>query len=188
MLFDEADAKEQPRIFPSGDPVDQDEREFWDSVAEEPARLSGATVAYFSLRRAKGRHPLYREPSQDSTWTFDGPFALPVGLEFMSADSIQPEVRETGIMRMSDAVLWIARREFERVGAPDPKEGDVVEFWSVAIDDNAFATADVLAQWDVVKANPDGQLFSQATFVQWKLEIQRRETFTAMRKTAGNRP
>lgn len=188
MLFDEADAKEQPRIYPSGDPLDQDEREFWDSVAEEPARLSGVTIGFYSVRRAMHRDPLYREPSVEGTWTYLGPFHVPAALEFMTADSIVPEVRETGVQRTSDAMLWIARRELERVSAPDPKEGDVIEFWSEAITGNPFARPLSHTQWDVVKSNPDGQLFSQETFVQFKLELRQRETFLALRKTDGDRP
>ncbi len=50
------------RIFPD-DAEASVERPLWDSIAQEPARLSGASFRLYSLRRAKNLHPLYREPT-----------------------------------------------------------------------------------------------------------------------------
>ena len=157
-----------------------DEREIWDSIAQEPAKLSGTKVRLFSLRRAANRHPLYKEPSEEGKeWEFQGPWEVYAALEFMLADSITPEATDAGVRRVSEAIAWISRKELEDHGAPHPKMGDVLEFWW----EGAFGEPKSQAQWNIIKAEPDGSVWTSATFVQWKLELRRRDRFVAARET-----
>lgn len=185
-LFKKGGVRELKRVFPSDVSACGDERAVYDSIAAEPARVSGTKMAFFSLRRAKNRHPLYKEPSvDDKEWEFHGPYEIYGSLEFMQADEIEPEATETGKHTQSDAIAWVARQEFEGMDAPEPKVGDVLEFWS--LDDSPFEEERRYAQWDVVKANRDGNIFTSETFVQWKITLKQRKKFVAIRKTEGTR-
>lgn len=166
------------RIFPDDSQVTV-ERDFWDSVAMEPARLAGTKVRFWSLRRSKNMHPLYREPSKGGDHAFHGPWEMWASLEFDQANDINPQMQTEGFVKESDARMWIARREFEDVDAPRPKEGDVIDFW----DESPWGPEN--RWWDVVKANPDGNIFSSEVFVQYKLELRRRSKFEAGRKALG---
>jgi len=178
--------EELKRVFPSDCSDCGDERALYDSIAQEPARISGTKIAFWSLRRAKNRHPLYKEPSvDDKEWEFHGPYEMYAAIDFAQADEIEPEATETGGQTVSDAVAWVARVEFEGVEAPDPKNGDVIEFWS--LDGSPFGEDPHDAQWDVVKANPDGNIFTSETFVQWKITLKQRSKFVAFRKTDGTK-
>lgn len=157
-----------------------DEGAFFDSVAREPARLSGIKVSFYSLDRAQHRDPLYGEPTLHGKWSFDGPYDLMAAVEYMG-DSVQPEASESGIKFQADAILWIARAELENVGAPDPKEGDVVSFWGDSEYDG-FAEPSYMSHWDVVKATADGYIISTPKFTMWKLELRRRSEFDASRR------
>jgi len=185
-LFKKGGVDELKRVFPSEASKCADERKVWDSIAREPARVSGTKVAFFSLRRAKNRHPLYKEPSvDDQEWSFHGPYEMYGALEFQQSDEIVPEATETGQHTQADAILWVARAEFEARDAPVPKLGDVFEFWS--LDQSAFSEDKRHSQWDVTKANPDGNIFTSETFVQWKIELKQRKKFLAIRKTENTR-
>jgi hypothetical protein len=169
-----------PRIFPTAD-GEVDERTLWDSVAQEPARLAGTPVRFYSLRRAANRHPLYREPTADNAeWSYLGPFEVYAAIEFDQGSNITPEAQDSGTHRQSTATCKIARKEFEDASAPYPKEGDVIEFW--AEQTHPFASPRMMGAWDVKKAVPDGQMFGAETYVQWQIELVRNERFLAQRK------
>lgn len=168
------------RTFPGGDCEScDDERMLWDSIATEPARLSGTAITYYRLRRARNRHPLYKEPTGNEEWSHDGPWEMMASLEFSQSDNISPEATETGIRFVSDAIAYVSRKEFEDVRCPYPKTGDIVEFWS----EPPFGDEKRKSQWDVVKATRDGNVWSTPEFVQYKLELKRRSEYYAFRKT-----
>jgi len=173
------------RIFPSlCSGQCGDEREIHDSIAAEPAKLAGLTLSYYSLRRAANRHPLYKEPSVgDKDWEFSGPWELHAVIDWDVASATSDEATEAGSKTISEAILGIARVEFEQMGAPSPKIGDVVEFWTELPD----GSSRTWTQWDVTKATADGEVWSQPTFVAYKLEVKIREQFRAIRKTEHNR-
>jgi hypothetical protein len=157
-----------------------DERAIHDILAAEPAILAGVNIRLYSLRRAKNRHPLYKEPSHDGKdWAFQGPFEMFAELEFPQSSNTTPEVTEVGRQVISDAILKIPRTEIERAEAPFPKEGDVVEFWW----EGQFATSVGYRQWDVTKASSDGNIWSTAQFVGYYIELKSRTKFLAFRKT-----
>lgn len=172
------------RIFPD-DSSSTVERPLWDSIAQEPARLSGLQFHLYSLRRAKNHHSLYREPSAGSQeWSFQGPWSMWGSTEFSQGDDINLNSQSEGNVReATNIVLWVARKEFEDASSPDPKLGDVIEFW----DKKPFAgVLDGHFQfWDVVLANPTGNIMSTETFVQWKISLKSRSAFDAKRKVEG---
>lgn len=181
MGFCGDDCKPKRRLFPGGDcDACGDERKLWDSIAAEPARLAGDKIRYYSLRRAKNRDPLYKEPSAGGEeWAFEGPFEMMAAIDFPQSDNITPEATESGIRTQAEAIAWVARKEFEDRESPYPKKGDVVEFWS----EPPFGYDQEATQWDVVKATRDGNVFTTSTFTMYKIELRLRSKFVAFRKT-----
>jgi len=173
------------RIFPDDSAVSV-ERPLWDSVAQEPARLSGAPFKIYSLRRAKNHHPLYREPSAGANdWVFQGPWQMWGALDFSQGDDIDQDASSEGRKRSAQVTLWLARKELEDVGSPDPKIGDVIEFWDIkpfaGVLDGHFQF------WDVTLANPTGNIMNSETFVQWKITLKARTTFDPVRKVENSK-
>lgn len=166
-------------VFPDDSTTEQ---ALWDSVAQEPARLSGVNLRLWSLRRADNRHPLYGEPSQGSReWSFHGPWEVWGSLEFDQGDAIDHEATSEGIQRIANATLYIARKELEDVEAPVPKVGDVIDFWDRAPWGSEFQ------YWDVKRANPDGNIWTAPNFVQYRMELSHRTRFEPGRKVLGGR-
>lgn len=166
------------RIFPD-DAQASVERPLWDSVAQEPARLAGTKIRVYSLRRAKNHHPLYREPSAGAgEWAFHGPWEMWGSIELPQGDAIQTTAQSEGQKRIVESTLWLARKELEDAGAPDPKADDVIEFWDL----KPFAGVTPFRFWDVVSANPDGNIMQSETFVQWKIVMRSRTDFNPVRK------
>lgn len=165
------------RIFPDDA---NSEVGLWDSIAQEPARLSGTPVRLHSVRRAKNLHPLYREPSADGhEWEFSGPWEVMAAMDFNMGQDIDSEASEHGLQKIYSAVMYISRKELEDVGAPVPKIGDVIDFW-----DRAPFGADYV-YWDVVKANPDGNMFTSEVYTMYRLELKVRSRFEPGRKVLG---
>jgi len=128
------------------------------------------------------RHPLYGEPSLGGKeWSFNGPWEMAGGLEFDEAQEVEPDATSEGLGKTSNAVLHVARKELEDVGAPDPKIGDVVEFWG----ENTSPFMRQFAYWEVTKANADGHIMSTPEFVQYRLELKQRSKFEPGRKVEG---
>ena len=185
MGFCGDDCKPKRRLFPGGDCDDcGDERALWDSIASEPARLAGEAIKLYVIRRAKNRDPLYKEPSANGgEWDYQGPFELWATIEFPQSENITEEATEVGERSEADAIAWISRKEFEDREAPYPKRGDVLEFWSKP----PFGYEPENTQWDVVKATRDGNVFTTATFVMYKIDLKQRSKFVAFRKTEHTR-
>lgn len=173
-------------VFPKlcGGQTCGDELAFFDSVAQESARLSGLTIGFYSLRRAANRHPLYKEASVDGKdWEFEGPWEMPGSIEFPRAENVSPEATEVGIRTSSEARIWVARREFELVEAPLPKEGDVAQFWGEA----PFGPRKSETYWDVVKATADGEYWSTNKFTMYRMDLRRKGKFLPVRKIENTR-
>lgn len=162
-----------PGTSPNGGLVEQP---LWDSIAAEPARLSGVSVRIYSVRRAKNRHPLYAEPSVGGDWEFHGPWELMGSFEFDQSRDLSDEVSQEGLQKTTTAQLTLARRDMETIEAPDPKIGDVIWLWDRAPFSSEFQ------YWDVTLAAPDGNIFTNESFVQWRLELRRRSRFEPGRK------
>jgi hypothetical protein len=170
------------RIFPDDDQSTV-ELPLLDSVAQEPSHLSGVRVLLYSLRRAKNMHPLYREPTQGGDFDYAGPWELMGVLDFDQGTEVEPPDSTTeGTQIMTDARLQIARKEFEDKKAPDPKAGDVIEFWSgKEFEGKPFRIAK-FKYWDVNKANRAENIWSTETFLVWMLELKHKTRFDAARK------
>lgn len=170
------------RIFPD-DPRASVERPLWDSFAQEPARLGGTPVLFYSLRRAKNHHPLYREPSAaGKDWEFNGPWELAGSFQ---TDDTDYQGTGEGSTKTSSGTLWVARKEFEDAGAPDPKIGDVIELWTEAPFDGVAKPR----FWDVVEphADSDSHVMNTGIFTLWKLTLKSRSTFHAQRKVENTK-
>lgn len=170
------------RAFPPSENGDEpSEMELFDSVAREPARLSGDKVKLWVLSVAENRHPLYGEPSEEGRWGFneDRVFEFPASLMYDRPDDISTEATERGKKKTREAMLYVARRELEEIGAPEPKAGDVVEFWGYA----PFGDDHRHSFWDVVGADPSGDIWTQPTYTMMRFKIRWREKFLAERKT-----
>lgn len=161
-----------------------DELNFLDSVAQESTRLSGVTIALYSLRRAANRHPLYKEASVDGKdWEFSGPWEVPGSVDYPQADNTTPEATEVGYRSSSEARIWIARRELELVEAPEPKEGDVIQFWGEA----PFGPQKSDTYWDVVKADSDGEYWTTNKFTMYRIDLRKKGKFKPIRKIENTR-
>jgi hypothetical protein len=168
------------RIFP-GDGEVSVELPLWDSVAQEPARLAGLPLRLHSVRRSKNRHPLYAEPSVgEKEWEFSGPWEVYGALEYDQINDDQVEGASEGIQEEADATLWVARKEFDDIEAPDPKPGDVVDFW-----ERQPFNRRQFQYWDVINAQPGGNVFNAETFTMWKLTLKHRTRFSPKRKVEG---
>lgn len=171
------------RIFP-GDADVSVEQPLWDSVATEPARLSGTSIRHYSVRRAKNLHALYREPSAGAKdWEFQGPWEMMCSVEFDQSSDIDTDAGSEGKTKTASAILWISRKEFEDAGAPDPKLGDVFEFWEKA----QWARAGGFQYWDVGGTYPAGNIQSTEVFTMWKITLTSRSSFDAQRKIDNTR-
>ncbi len=171
------------RIFPDDADVSI-ERPLWDSIAQEPARLSGTKVRLYSVRRAKNHHPLYREPGAGSKdWEFHGPWEVWGTVEFDQATDIDADAGSEGKKSMATGILWVARKEFEDVQAPDPKIDDVIEFW----DKKEWARAGGFQFFDVNLATPAGNIMTSETFVQWKITLKARSSFDPERRVMATK-
>jgi hypothetical protein len=181
-LYKEGGVDHIRRIFPD-DPVASVERPLFDSIAQEPPRLSGTPFRFYSVRRARARDPLYGEPSQDKQeWDFHGPWEMFGVIEYDQPSDNNSEATSDGIQIQSDATFEAARKEFEDAGAPFPKIGDVIEIWN----ENEFS--DVQQRyWEVTKSNPDGSIHSSEVYVMWKMDLKRRTRFDPKRKIEGER-
>lgn len=181
-LYTEGGVDHIRRIFPD-DPVASVERPLFDSIAQEPARLAGTPVRFYSIRRAKARHALYGEPSQDGEeWNFNGPWEMFATIEYEQPGDNVRDAGSEGLQITGDATMEIARKEFEDVNCPFPKVGDVIEMWS----EMEFAAVQTRF-WDVVDADPDGNIFSSEVYVMWKIKLKTRTRFTPDRKIEGER-
>ena len=133
-------------------------------------------VKFYSVRRAKNRHPLYAEPSVGGDWEFHGPWELMGSFEFDQSRDLTDDVSQEGLQKTTTAQLTLARRDMETIEAPDPKIGDVIWLW----DRSPFKSE--FQYWDVTLAAPDGNIFTNESFVQWRLELRRRSRFEPGRK------
>lgn len=182
-LYKEGGVDHVRRIFPD-DPVASVERPLFDSIAQEPARLSGTPIRFYSVRRAKARHPLYGEPSKgNEEWDYAGPWELFGTIDYSKPDAVNIEASSEGVQSTSDATMGIARKEFEDAGSPFPKVGDVIELWN-----NEPEFADVQREFfDVTKAEAGGNIHSTEVYVMWKLELKTKSRFDPSRKIEGER-
>lgn len=163
---------------PTEDGEVPDELALFDSVAQEPARLSGDTVEIYPLITAKHRHPLYKEPSDGGGPVYGTPFRIPAALEYARESATTATSSDAGLVSSTDAYLWIARKEIDEKGEKLPKVGDVVHFWQYA----PMGSVRSESFWDVVLAPTMGDLWSQATYTMIKVSLRQKSSFQASEK------
>lgn len=151
------------------------ERYLFDSFAQEHLGIIGTEVEFWSQRVSKSkRDALYDEPVE-RVW--NGPFKLTGLFQYVDTTS---DAREEGLREIGPTEIWIARREFEEKNAPPPDTGDVIRVWNLPI--FKFIGQEQGFYFDVTGTSEDGHLFDQASFVGWKLTLNRRTEFTPERR------
>lgn len=180
-LIGEGGTDNLQRLFPD---ADNSERVLWDSIAQEPAVLSGVTIRLWSLRRAMNRHPLYGEPANpenNGEWSFGGPWEMNASIEFEESENVDHEATSEGSQKTGEATMFIARKELEDIGAPRPKMGDVISMWG------ELPFSSQYKYWDVISADEAGHIMSTNAFVQYKLKLKHRTKFEPGRKVEGEK-
>lgn len=158
---------------------------FFDSVAREPARLSGDRVRLYVLNVAANRHPLYGDASENDGSKYGSTtYEFPATVLYDRPDDISTEPTPAGKKKEREAMMHVARIELEELGAPEPKAGDVVEFWGYA----PFGDDYRHSFWDVVGSDPSGEHWTQPTFTHMRFKLRWRERFLAERKTRNGAP
>jgi len=164
---------------------------------------SGVDVEYYSLNRGANVDPVYGEPTNDPVWGGSNPrsprgtpqqhklswnfcpdtgagdlaLVLTGTVEYVEYDGRNPIVRPEGRMVEYDAILVVAKDEWD-CGIDDhlaacikgriPKEGDV-----------AFAMGE---WWDIVKVGGSGSVPGSSATVGWRMDLKKRSQFTPDRK------
>jgi hypothetical protein len=118
------------------------------------------------------RDPLYDEPASDPTtgdeeFKFKGPYKVPAivkegSREISASDRGQQSIRE-------DAYAFFARKDFEDLGVPAPKDGDVIEWFG--------------RHYDIVKVSKKGLLGDTLTFTKYDCSLRILDRFTPERRT-----
>lgn len=154
---------------------------FHDLQAVEHVRITGQTLDFYSLDREHSTiDPVYNEPI-DTAWL--GPYNLSARI---SRPQRSVEADETGRRGKWDGKVWIPRLVVEKAGAPKPKEGDVVRFWSLpyfALDGNLNTEVPQAGYcFDVTLVEDEAHIHDTPTFVGFALTLVRRSEFTPERK------
>ena len=161
------------------------DEEFLLGIANEIAAIAGVPgdqVQYYQLHQYANYDPLYQEAAPKEE--FRGPYQLAITIEFDEAEGNynQETTEEHGVERTYDAILGIAKLEWERkvVGAvapltpgfPEPREGDVV---------GVFESPGT--RWfDVLKVDRSGYVNMTNTYVSWKIQLKARQSFVPPRR------
>lgn len=154
------------------------------NYARERNELVGPIANYYSLIRGANVDPLYSEPvadplyggpptgidaKHDDAFEYEEPRDVIMNVTFERATGMDPQADDAGLDAIFDGEAYIARDEWERVWTDrDPKSGDVL--WV----SNEW--------WDVKTAKTGGHVMDSGTYVEWKLELRKRDRFTPDRK------
>ncbi len=155
--------------------------------ASEHIEIAGVEIEMFHLDlEGSERDPLYDEAIER---VFQGSYRMKAFVEYPEST---PEATESGLHATWDASVWIPTAQLIESGAPAPAEGDVIRFWDK--NNDFFRRFSVLEQdipgsgyfFDIIKADEDGHLFDQATFLGFKCALKRKTEFTAERRMAND--
>jgi hypothetical protein len=119
-------------------------------------------------------------------FAFDGPFRV---LGYVEKPTVSTEVREGGFRQTFPSTITIPRLNLEEVGAPIPRESDVVGFWEIRywIRDGVTNKASDIARYffNVTNVEEDGFVFDGPHFTQLKLSLTRNSEFVPERRVAN---
>jgi hypothetical protein len=153
-------------------------------IANELTQLAGvplSEVQYYQLHQYVNYDPLYQEASPGEQ--FRGPYQLAVTITFDESEgNYDQDVNDEGVERSFDAKLGIAKLEWDSKvvgflppGTPgfvEPREGDVI---------GVFESPNT--RWfDIKKVDRSGYVQMTSTFVAWKIELKKRNSFTPDRR------
>jgi hypothetical protein len=155
--------------------LDDSESAFFDSVNAEQIALAGGEVNFYGQNVKESKvDPLYGEFSQRKV---EGPWRVHAWIQW---PIINPEAGETGFGFDVDGMCVISRSELERVGAPYPFEGDIIEAFRTPYHDAESLGKGLF--FDIIKAANDGAINDSPTFLQFKLTLKRRTQYGAERR------
>jgi hypothetical protein len=161
-----------------------DDRELFliDGYANEHVGIIGTRIEYWALDVAGSKKdPLYGEATDRD---FKGPFKYTVWFSYTPST---PEVREEGFVERYQPTAWLPRKMVEEANAGVPLEGDVIRAWNIpfyalyGVADHE-APPDAGYYFNVIDVDTDGQVFDNASFVGYKLQLNRRTEFTPERR------
>lgn len=155
--------------------LDDSESSLFDSVASDMAKLAGEQINYYSMNRPRTKiDPLYGEAVERSV---DGPYRVPAWVKWPISNAVADE---HGFGFEFDGEAVIPRAELDKIHAPYPFEGDIIEMWRTP-----FHDADSLGKglfFDVIRVQNDGHINDSPTFVQFRVTLKRRTQFGAERR------
>jgi hypothetical protein len=164
--------------------LDARESYMFDLIAQENTNAVAVELLLYPLSRKKSTiDPLYGEAV---AFAFDGPFRV---LGYVEKPTVSTEVREGGFRQTFPSTITIPRLNLEEVGAPIPRESDVVGFWEIRywIRDGVTNKASDIARYffNVTDVEEDGFVFDGPHFTQLKLSLTRNSEFVPERRVAN---
>ena len=108
--------------------LDAGELPLFDSIVTEHIRIAGTRIDYYSLDiESSERDPVYDEVVVRK-WI--GPYQMHGWVEFPEATTA---AGEEGYRVEWHATAYIARKEFDDLGAPAPDEGSILRIWDMEV-------------------------------------------------------
>lgn len=179
--------------------TDDSELALHESITEEYTQLTGTRIKLYSVRLGGSLDPVWDEPSklyghdplwgednqpiapstanapEKKEWAFNGPWEFYGFIEFEEAERLATTIVDS-IRDEWEAACWIPRKSLDDIQAPYPKKGDVLHAveWKSKTGDAVY--------FDVVSAKLEGALADTQSYVQFILELKRREVFDPKRR------
>jgi len=156
----------------------------FDAIAQEQTNAIAVPIELYPLSRKKSVvDPLYGEAV---TFGWDGPFGL---LGSVEKPMVSTEVRAGGFKQTFPSSVRIVRLSLEEIGAPAPRESDVVGFWEIPYwtNDGSTNKASTIKRYffNVSQVEEDGFVFGGPYFTQFKLTLARNTEFVPERRVAN---
>ena len=161
-----------------------DDRELFliDGYANEHVSILGTSIEYWAIDiHGSKKDPLYGEAIERN---FKGPYKYKVWFSYTEST---PEAREEGLVERYQPTAWLPRKQVEEASATLPIEGDVLRAWNIPFY-ALYGVAEHKAPPDggyyfnIIDVDTDGQVFDNASFVGYKLQLRRRSEFTPERR------
>ncbi len=131
---------------------------FLDAVSSEIVEIAGTTIILYSIRKEATQIDIvYNEQIEDATYyayKIQGVVRRPE----QSSDAM-----DRGMHWEWDAEVGISRKHLEITGAPEPKEGDVIEFWNT--------------QYDIIRVQREGWVNDENAWLWINCILKRRTKF-----------
>lgn len=146
----------------------------------DPAASLGVRYWHQELGEGGIQHinPIYGTPKCTGSEFPNAPDVIIGYVEYDEKSDLTEAAEEFGRQIYREAKLTIPYLYFLENNIDPPKIGDLVEFWA-----NSWHTLGVF--YDVVKVSEDGRINDSPFFVQWLLELRRRDQYLPERRLLG---